>query len=149
MSNWPIVLPARLIAGEIRFNRKRLDALLVGAKDCELEILIERLSATRSIQQNRFYFGLILRLISEHTGDSKEDLHEFFKLKFNVKTLVLCNQYGEIVGEERIGQSTTKLNKVLFMDYCEAVRQFALEKLDIVIPDPDPNWRQNPEEVIG
>lgn len=145
--HWPIVLPGRLEGGKVRLNAKRLAELLKGRKDCDLEFIIERKHATRSLAQNAYYHGVVLRLISEHTGHTSDELHEFFKLKFNAKPMTFVNEHGEIVDEERIGLTTTKLNKITFGEFVEKVRQFAAEELHLNIPDPDPNWREHRREV--
>lgn len=142
MAFWPIAVSGRLEAGRLRLNRAYLATMLRGRKDCDVEILIERKLATRSIAQNAWYWGAVLGLIAEDTGQPIGDLHEFFKLQFNVRPIVVCDRAGVIVAEERIGGSTTALNRITFGEYCEAIRAFALEKLSITIPDPDPNWRE-------
>jgi hypothetical protein len=37
---------------------------------------------TRSNQSNRYYRGVVLQLIAEYTGQTKEELHEYFKQMF-------------------------------------------------------------------
>jgi hypothetical protein len=64
------------------------------------------------------------------------------KAKFLPKHLSVPNQNGEIVGEFVIGGSTTKLNKLEFGEYCDSIVRWAAEDLGLVIPDPDPAWRE-------
>lgn len=111
-------------------------------KDGEVTITVERKRATRSEIQNRWYWGQILRLLSEHTGYTVDELHDYCKLRFNGTTVCVTDRDGVVVDEQRIGQTTTKLNRVTFGEYCEAIRQWAAADLGVVIPDPDPNWRQ-------
>ena len=35
------------------------------------------------------------------------------------------------------------MDTVTFSTYCEKLRDYAKEYLNILIPDPDPNWRAN------
>ena len=91
----------------------------------------------RSIQQNRYYFGVVVEMIQEKVnsyGDnfSKEDIHDWLKEKFNYKEVVFKNT-GEL---EKIPQSTTKLNTVEFEEYLEKVKHYAATSLDLIIPDP-------------
>lgn len=116
-----------------------------GWKDGPVTITVERKRATRSLIQNAYYFGVILRLLSEHTGYTVDELHDYCKQRFNAKTVLVQNDLGVIVDEQRIGQTTTKLNRVTFGEYCESIRQWAASDLGVVIPDPDPNWRQHSE----
>lgn len=144
----PIVLPARLEGGKLDLNRDRLRKALHGRKDGDYLITIERAHATRSLSQNAYYWGVILPAIADYTGQSVDDLHEWAKLNFNAKQIVLTNAHGEIVGDERIGQTTTKLNKVTFGEYLERLRAWAAVELGVVVPDPDPDhrWRKDHDE---
>lgn len=136
---WPIVLPARLERGVVMFAKATLDRRIKGRPDCELEITIERKHATRSHAQNRFYWGVYIHLISEHTGYSPDETHELLKAKFLPKKLAIADQNGEVTDEFVIGQSTTRLNKIEFGEYMERVAQWAAETLGVVMPEPIPN----------
>lgn len=132
------VFTGRIRAGKLHVRNWRPLEL----RDGEVLITVERAHATRSLLQNAWYWGQILKLISDHTGYSPDELHEYCKERFNSKTLVIVDDQGEVKDEKTIGLSTTKLNKVTFGEYCEAIRQWAAEDLGVVIPDPDPNWRE-------
>lgn len=94
-------------------------------------VKIERPSSSRSAQANRYYWGVVLALIAEHTGYEQDELHEYFKKRFNPATVAL----GE--AEETIGGSTAKLDTTAFHDYVERIRRFAETELDVRIPDPN------------
>lgn len=148
MSGWPIVLFGRLEKGVIQLNRNTLKQLLSGRQDCEVEIVIERKHATRSVQANRYYWGVVLKAISEFTGYDANETHEAMKALFLPKELTFCDGNGEVQGEIVIGGSTRKMNANEFYDYVERVRRFAAEKLSLNIPDPDPNWMDRQEELV-
>lgn len=118
-------------------NRKRFSEQLGRLKDGAVQITIERIHATRSIPQSRWYWGVIVEMLSEHTGFSPDEMHEVLKAKFLPKKLAVQDGNGEIRGEFVIGGTTTSLNKIEFGEYCEAIRRWAAEELDVVIPDPD------------
>lgn len=65
----------------------------------------------RSLQQNNFYWHY-LKLIEDETGNSSEDLHNYFKGKYLSKGIT--EVYGHKV---RKVKSTTKLNKSEFAEY--------------------------------
>lgn len=91
----------------------------------------------RSLQQNRYYFGVVLRALKEHTGISVDDLHDVLKFKFNPKTIQFSG-----IDETKIGGSTKEMTTEVFMEYIEKIRLWALEELDgCYIPLP--------QEVIG
>lgn len=86
----------------------------------------------RSLQQNRYYFGVVLRALKEHTGISVDDLHDLLKFRFNPKLIQFSG-----IEETKIGGSTKDLTTEAFMEYIERVRLWALEDLDgLYIPLP-------------
>lgn len=119
---------------EIR-NRAMVRAQLQRMRDGEVRITIERAHATRSSQANRYYWGVVVELLAEHTGYTPDEIHEVLKAKFLPKKLAVTDGNGEIKGEFVVGGTTTKLNKVEFGEYVTQIRQWALEDLDVVIPE--------------
>ena len=138
MSDWPIILPAQLVSGRMKLNRRRLAELLKTRRDCELSILIEKRHATRSAAQNAWYWAGIVGTISEHTGYTPDEVHDILKAKFLPKRMAVADKNGVIVDELVIGGTTTRLNKLEFGEYIERIRQWAAESLDLVIHDPLP-----------
>ena len=126
-------------------SKQKFEQAIAQFKDGEVSVTIERKYATRSENQNAWYFGCILPLLSEHTGYTVDELHEYCKSRFNAKTVTIVDANGEIKDESRIGQTTTKLNKLTFGDYCERIREWAASDLGVTIPDPDPDWREKTE----
>lgn len=140
MSDWPIILPGRLDKGVLRLSRKKLDRLLKGKRDTPVTVTIERQHGHRSLQANRYYFGVCLKLISEYSGYDVNEAHEAMKALFLPKALAFCNGNGIVVDEIVIGGSTRQMNTNDFHDFIERVRRFAAEDLGLNIPDPDPDW---------
>lgn len=99
----------------------------------------------RSLQQNRYYWGVIIKTLQEHTGIDSEDLHEFVKYRFNPMSITakmkqndfwgkLFNKKGE--SELQLGSSTKGLSTEEFMQMVEKIRLWAIEELDFYIPLP-------------
>ena len=123
--------------GRLRIVRAHLFAeQLAGLREGPVEIRIERKRATRSVEQNAWYWSCLVGLVAEHTGYTPDEIHELYKAKFIPKRLAVADGNGEIVGEFVIGGSTTKLSTKEFTEYAEAIRQWAAETLHVVIPDP-------------
>lgn len=118
-------------------NRKAFSASLRRLRDGEVLVSVRRTRAARSQHQNRWYWGVIVELISEHTGYTPDEIHELLKAKFIPKRLTFTDGNGEIQGEFVIGGSTARLDKVAFGEYCEAIRTWSEGTLGLVIPDPD------------
>ncbi len=119
-------------------DRRRFDASVAKLDDrWDYEIVVQRLYANRSLQQNAWYWGVIVEAIAEHTGYTADETHDILKMKFIPKRLAVCDGNGEVQDEFVVGGSTRKMTTSEFGDYCESIRQWAAETLDIDIPDPD------------
>lgn len=82
----------------------------------------------RSNSQNEYYWGVVLQLISEFTGETVEDLHDHFRVRFLMQ--------GEKFSHPR---STTSLTTAEFEDYLAKIRLFATQDLNVFIPLPNEN----------
>lgn len=135
---WPVIVPAQLVRGQIKLNRVGLAKKLKGKRDCELVVILEKKHATRSLAQNAWYFGGIVAAISDYTGYTPDEVHEFCKAKFLPNRVTMADKNGEVVEEVVVGRSTSTLNKIEFSDYIENIRKWAAESLDLNIHDPLP-----------
>lgn len=132
-----VVTTAFVRAGKLKVRHaERFTHLLDG----EYELRLRRLRATRSRAQAAYYFGVVLEQLSDRTGYTVDELHDWAKQTFLPKALAFADRNGEVVDERVIGGTTTTLNKLEFSDYVEAIRRFAAERLDVVIGDPDPEY---------
>lgn len=95
-----------------------------------IEIKVDR--NKRSGNQNRYYWGVVLKLLSEHTGFTKEEMHETLRRKFLKYNKVLPT--GEQV---EVMESTTDLDTKEFEIYLDDVKRFSIQELDVYIPDPN------------
>lgn len=91
-----------------------------------VEVNINLPKSKRSIDQNSIYWK-VLTIISEYTGHTKEELHEFFIEKF-------LSDKIEVFGEEVTARkSTTKLTVKEFTDYLTDIKVFMID-YDVVLP---------------
>jgi hypothetical protein len=134
-----VVASAQVRSGKLYIrNRRAFDQQIAQMREgWQLEVAVSRLRAARSVQANRYYWGVVVELISEHTGYTPEEVHDFLKAKFIPKRLAMAKGNGEIVDEYVLGGSTRRLNTVEFYAYCEVIRQWAIERLDVYIPTPE------------
>ena len=97
----------------------------------KVEVTIEKWKDQRSVQQNRYYWGVVVKIISDDTGNDPETVHEFLKAKF------LPARETIIKDEKRIlAGCTHDLNKDnFFADYVDPIRAWYAEFGYI----PDPN----------
>jgi hypothetical protein len=76
----------------------------------EVQVMVEKRKAQRTLNQNAYLHGVVYKLICDHTGDDPAAFHEWAKGKFlGTKTVVI---YGE---EQEVTRSTTELSKEEFL----------------------------------
>jgi len=90
-------------------------------------IKIEEWKRYRSLNQNRYLWGVVYAEISSFTGMSLEEVHEGMKYMF------LVDRENKI---PRV-KSTTELSTKEFMEFVDKVREFAIFNLGIQIPEPN------------
>lgn len=89
-------------------------------------------TSSRSSEQNRYYHGILLTILADHTGYTTDDLHEYLKQSFLPQPLI------KILGQHIVRTvSTTQLDTKEFNEYIEKIRTFAREELDCYIPLPN------------
>lgn len=81
----------------------------------------------RSHRQNRYMWGVVYKLIADHTGYSADEIHQLMKEMF-----LQYDRNGHI-----FLKSTRKLSTKDFEQYLEDIRRFAATDLGIHIPEPN------------
>lgn len=82
----------------------------------------------RSNQENRYYWGVIVRMVADETGAWPEDIHHEFK-----------KQFLRIGGSDTFPliKSTTELTTIETEDFYSKCRMFAASELSMQIPLPN------------
>lgn len=122
----------RLKIESSRFYQHQLNKMKPGEK---VSIYISNKKPKRTEQQNRYYWGVYLPLVSQETGEADLDrLHNFFKGKF------LTTGIHEVLGEKvRMTKSTAQLSVGEFNEYI--VNIAALTNVE---PPPTENYALAP-----
>lgn len=94
----------------------------------EVEVRVKKRSQSRSEQQNKYYWGVIVKSIQEETGHTAEEVHEAMKAEFLKKH---HDKLPDSVG------TTTELNTIEFEEYLEKIRRWSSVFLNISIPEPN------------
>ncbi len=124
------------------FSLKPLYDYFTARKDGNYDVEVKLIRRPRSNDQNGWLWGCIYPLLLEAMINegweftSAEQLHEFFKAQM-VADKVINKHTGEIV---EFPGSTASMDTVTFSTYCEKLRDYAREYLNIEIPDPDRYW---------
>ena len=136
--------------GEIMLPAKLRAEVAARFKGKQIEAIFRKKKKTRSSEQNRYYWGVVVRMVAEGfadlgnpvSPDSDEDLHtvhEYLKRRF-LKPITAADANGEV---HELGYSTANLSTSEMMDYIAQVQQFAAEFLNTVIPDPGEQAEMN------
>ena len=127
----------KIFKGKVKNGKLLLDTpdlfqkVIYGLEGKDIEVTIQKLRKKRSLNQNSWYWGVAIELISDHTGLEPEEVHDFLKDKF------LKDKEIVIGGEKRmVTPSSTRLSTAGFTKYMEVIQRWALDKLDINIPSP-------------
>lgn len=114
-------------------DKQRFFRILKSLKETRYVIQLKQFRKNRSGNQNRYYWGVVLDILSKDTGFTKDEMHEVLKRKFNpvVKVLKATGESWVVAG------SSAELDTADFETYLEQVRIFAITELDILIPLPN------------
>ncbi len=135
-----VVASGRIRNGKLFIrDRRTFDKQIAQLKDSwELEISVQRRRATRSPQQNRFYWSQVVGLVAQYTGESPDTIHDIYKAKFLPRVITVPNiRTGEVVAEFTLGGSTRKMNTVEFSEYITHIKDWAHDTLGVIIPDAE------------
>lgn len=125
------------------FNLKPLYEWFKHQLDGMYRIEVKRVRKPRSNDQNGWLWGCIYPILLDALLDagyefvSVEQVHEFFKSQMTADKVV--NRHtGEIL---TFPGSTATMDTLTFSTYCEKLREYGKEYLNVKIPDPDRYWK--------
>jgi hypothetical protein len=120
--------------GKITFNNQQIFVEELKGLDGDIVITVTEGRRKRSIAQNSYYWGKVIQMISDYTGDEPDNVHDFFKGRFLTDKRMIVIADEEIEAEKA---STTRLTTKGMDEYMEKIRRFAAEKLNLNIPEPN------------
>jgi hypothetical protein len=122
---------AKVVEKSLHFaNRDRLDEDIARYNGKTIEVTINEYKPKRSNQLNQYYWGVVVKIISDYTGYTKEETHELLKQTFLKKKIFINNEWYDTT------ESTTKMNNKEMLEFIEQVKQWAAQTLYVYIPDP-------------
>jgi len=92
----------------------------------KIQVIVRKYKTTRSNEQNKYYWGAVVRVLGDELGYMPEEIHEALKFKFLRKE-----------GKLETVRSTTSLTTTEFEMFLEKVRIWALTDFQITIPLPN------------
>lgn len=121
---------AKIVNGQLQLeNKENYDKWLLQLNDSDVEVIVRKPKKIRSGRQNRYYFGVVLKLISESTGEDIEDLHNHFSFKW----LSTQGKSGKLMSRK----STALLSTIEFTDYLDKIIRWGEQFLEITFPEPE------------
>lgn len=112
-------------------NRPALDKMLANMPDGEYVFSIKELKNYRSEKQNRYYWGVVIRILADNFGYTPMEIHEA------LKSTLLPKEFEFATMKITSSRSTTSLNTSEFEDYLEKVRIWANQEFGVIIPLPN------------
>jgi len=119
-------------------HRSQLISDIAKFKDGDYVLTIEKKSKKRSLDQNAYYWGVVVPIVKQGLNDvgyrmTTETTHDYLKTNFNI--IEIANEInGEIISF--IG-STTEMTTSQMMDYFAKITQWSAEYLGVQIPEPN------------
>jgi hypothetical protein len=123
-----------LFDGTIRDSKLFLDKgekfkqYLTGLNGKRVQVTVEKIKHKRTNNQNKYYWGVVVKLIAQHTGHDPEQIHEALKQMFSPKWYL---------GSVMVPNSTARLDTLEFVEYTEKCRMWGSEFLNLNIPLPN------------
>ena len=123
---------AKIINGKIVYTYpSKVERQIKKLNNTSVIVEIKKNTVKRSGALNQYYWKVVVGILTDELGYTKEEMHEVLKSKFLYKK--------ELIGDEwiRVAISTTKLTNKEFIDYIGKIKMFASQELSIYIPDPN------------
>ncbi|MDD4924312.1 MAG: hypothetical protein PHF74_05710 [Dehalococcoidales bacterium] len=126
------VLRAKVKQGRIVYaDPLQFSKVLSALNGKDVDAVYKEHKNARSYRQNRYYWGIVVNILSDVTGYSSDEMHEILRAKFLPDSKEVGN---EVIN---ISRSTTELNTSEFEDYLRQIREFASASLGTYIPQPN------------
>ena len=123
-------------------NERLLNEYLKRNEGKKMLVVVKPIRNQRSLNQNAYYHGVVLKILSEELGYFKDEMHDVLKNKFL--------HYVDEHGNDRT-KSTSDLTTLSMKEYMDKIRSWALIEYAITIPEPNEQsaWNINGETDIS
>ena len=111
-------------------NPARFKQHLLPLKGKIVEITAELQRRHRSNEQNRYYWGVVLKMIADYCGYFSQEEIESLHTE-------MCRLFLPGVGMLALPTRTSDLSTVEMNDYMKKVRAWAASELGVYIPEPN------------
>ncbi len=115
---------------------KSFDSMCALLRNGEYTVKIVRKTQPRTVSQNSLMW-MWYKHMEEQTGQSKEDIHDYYKTMFLSRQIAVGGRWVTVIG------STTDLNTLQMTNYLEKVRADVAAEFGITLPLPEDNIYQD------
>ena len=127
-------------------SRQWFSECISKSQDCQVEITVTKFLSGITHQQRKYFYGVVVDILYEffkQSGDEydKADIVDFLKDRFmyREKMCKISRMYLKV--PISLGNNDRGMTMEEFQEKKEAIQRWAIERLGIDIPEPDPNWR--------
>lgn len=121
--------------GKLILSREKIAKALSQYEDCRIEVMMRRVRNSKTKNQLGWFFGVVLKLISDHTGDDIESLYRNVFLPQFAPTIIKKWKGKEVISRKRISQMSSE-------EMSDFITRVMVEGADlgIVFPEPSKDW---------
>jgi hypothetical protein len=126
------ILQKVLVHNRDRESLKQLYDKIKARPEELLEIIICNHKPSRTAPQRKYYFGVIVSLLADHTGFTRDEMNEELKFKFNKKSKQRPDGSWLVYGGSIENEKVSECERIF-----EEIRLWAFEYMNLVIPLPE------------
>ena len=103
--------------GKLEFNsRYEFDKIIRRYEGLDIEVIVRPLEKKKTSAQDAYYRGVVLKMLSDHTGYTRKEMHDVCKAHLHIET-------------------TTTLSRREYSEYIAATIRWAASFHDLYIPN--------------
>lgn len=110
-------------------DREQFTQAFKPLEDTRVEVTVQKYRKSRSLQQNAYYWGVLIDILANYTGYEPDEMHDALRWQF------LRVHRGN--GLPDTVKSTTALTTAEFEEYLEKVRRWAATDHSVYVPEPN------------
>lgn len=115
--------------GKLKLDNRKLmeEHIFMFPEGADMQLSIERKRKNRTLNENNYYWGVVIPTLGDYFGYEPEEMHEALKWQF------LRKEEKDI---PTVG-STASLSTTEFENLMSAIRVWALTEFNVSIPQPN------------
>lgn len=127
--------------GNLKRNRKLIKQAVASFEGKTIKVTIEKNKKTRSIQQNAYYWGVVLPIVQQGLYDATGETRDLNSIHYKIllplfapDREIINKETGEVINEK---MTSSEMSTTDFMEYKQDIQKWSAEFLNVQIPDPN------------